>query len=51
MFNLASTMYESAGKSHHGRITKRGSNHLRTTLIEAAHVIAWRRPPTLKEFS
>lgn len=42
MFNLASTMYESAGKSHHGRITKRGSNHLRTTHTEAAHAAARR---------
>lgn len=47
---LAPAVYESAGQSKHGHITKRGSKHLRTALIEAAHGIARRGPSSLKEF-
>ena len=47
---LAPAVHESAGKTRHGHITKRGSKHLRTALIEAAHVIARGGPKHLKEF-
>jgi len=47
---LAPAVYESAGKTRYGHITKRGSKHLRTALIEAAHVIARGGPKHLKEF-
>lgn len=43
-------VHESAGKTRHGHITKRGSKHLRTALIEAAHVIARGGPKLLNEF-
>jgi len=47
---LAPSIYESAGKSTRGHITKQGSKHLRTILVEAAHVIASRGSGSLKVF-
>lgn len=47
---LAPTVYESAGKTAHGHITKRGSKNLRTMLIEAAQSIARGKPNRLKHF-
>lgn len=47
---LAPAVYESAGKTAHGHITKRGSKYLRTMLIEAAHSIARGKPNRLKHF-
>ena len=34
---LAPSTYDSGDKERHGRITKRGSSHLRSVLVEAAH--------------
>ena len=36
----APAVYESAGQTAHGHITKRGSKYLRTVLIEAGKLIA-----------
>jgi transposase len=47
---LAPAVYESAGKTAHGHITKRGSKYLRTVLIETAQVIANGKPNRLKQF-
>ena len=47
---LSPAVYESAGKSAHGHITKRGSKYLRTNLIEAAQSIARGKPNRLKHF-
>ncbi len=47
---LAPAVYESAGKTSHGHITKRGSKYLRTMLIEAAQSIARGKPNRLKHF-
>lgn len=47
---LAPAVYESAGKSAHGHITKRGSKYLRTNLIEAAQSIARGKTNRLKHF-
>ncbi len=47
---LSPAVYESAGKTAHGHITKRGSKYLRTMLIEAAQSIARGKPNRLKHF-
>lgn len=47
---LAPAVYESAGKTAHGHITKRGSKYLRTMLIEAPHSIARGKPNRVKDF-
>jgi len=47
---LAPAVYELAGKSPHGHITKLGSKYLRTNLIEAAQSIARGKPNRLKHF-
>jgi len=47
---LSPAVYESAGKTAHGHITKRGSKYLRTMLIEAAQSIAGGKPNRLKHF-
>ena len=47
---LSPAVYESAGKTAHGHITKRGSKYLRTILIEAAQSIARGKPNRLKHF-
>lgn len=47
---LSPAVYESAGKTSHGHITKRGSKYLRTMLIEAAQTIARGKPNRLKHF-
>jgi transposase len=47
---LAPSVNESAGKSHPGHITKRGSKYLRTMVIEAGHSVARGGPSVLKDF-
>lgn len=47
---LAPAVYESAGKTAHGHITKRGSKYLRSMLVEAAQSIARGKPNRLKHF-
>lgn len=47
---LSPAVYESAGKTAHGHITKRGSKYLRTMLIEAAQSVARGKPNRLKHF-
>jgi len=47
---LSPAVYESAGKTAHGHITKRGSKYLRTMLIEAAQSIARGKSNRLKHF-
>jgi len=47
---LSPAVYESAGKTAHGHITKRGSKYLRTMLIEAAQSIAHGKSNRLKHF-
>ncbi|SCL75809.1 Transposase IS116/IS110/IS902 family protein [Methanoculleus chikugoensis] len=47
---LAPAVYESAGKTTHGHIAKRGSKYLWTVLIEAAQVIANGKSNRLKQF-
>lgn len=39
-FGIVPTVYQSAGKQINGRITRRGSPHIRRMLVEAAHAIA-----------
>ena len=48
--DLAPAVYESAGQTAHGHITKRGSKYLRTVLIEAGQVIAHGKSNRLKQF-
>lgn len=36
---LVPSVYQSAGKQHHGHITKHGSPHIRRMLVQVAHVI------------
>jgi transposase len=36
---LVPSVYQSAGKQHHGHITKHGSHHIRRMLVQVAHVI------------
>jgi len=38
-FGIVPTVYQSAGKQINGRITRRGSPHIRRMLVEAAHAI------------
>ena len=47
---LSHAVYESAGKTAHRHITKRGSKYLMTMLIKAAQSIAHGKPNRLKQF-
>jgi transposase len=37
--DIVPSVYQSAGKQHHGHITKHGSPHIRRMLVQVAHVI------------
>ena len=47
---LSLAVYESAGKTAQGHITKRGSKYLMKMLIEAAQSITWGKSNRLKHF-
>jgi len=47
---LVPSLDASAGKEKRGRITKQGSPHLRTALVEAAHAVARTKNSRLKVF-